>query len=607
MDQLQFFPTPHSLALRMIEMFKSKPWGGNARVLEPQAGDGALVRALIEKAHGREEDVMRELRQHWRPSPVRVDFIEMDFAKHATLKAIEGVQGDVIGLDFLTFSGSLAPFTHLVMNPPFRDGVHHLLKAWDGIFDGEIVCLLNAQTLRNPFSKERRMLLDIIQKHGRVEYVEGAFGQDDAQRKTDVEVAIVHLIKRANIEQDYLGNLFDGMDDDRMGATGIADLDIPSETQLAIPGDVIDRTVLAFKAAVRAMRESVVAELRARHCASLIGQTLAQRDAEEGQDKKPMQPMVKEVRDRLTQGYDGLKDRAWAEVLRSTEVISRLSSTGQKRLEASFESIKKLDFSKANVLSFLIGLIESQGEMNVQMALDCFDEITRYHSENCAFFMGWKSNDRHRTLGWRIKMTRFILPRFECSFGNSLYFEKLGRLRDFDKVFATLAGKDVRQTIGMADLFEGPRSGEVHQALHSSKRVSSDFFDIRWYPKRGTIHFFPRDPVLVDRLNRLVGRHRQWLPPQDDLVSDDFWLAYKEAEKIADEVEASVRSGVSSYRDPVHEIFSNDEDEAARAQAKVSDAVLQKLRARGIDPDKLIERQGAEIAQLTLSCSAQAA
>ncbi|WP_163120537.1 DUF4942 domain-containing protein, partial [Acinetobacter pittii] len=75
-----------------------------------------------------------------------------------------------------------------------------------------------------------------------------------------------------------------------------------------------------------------------------------------------------------------------------------------------------LDFSASNVYSFLIGLIDARGDMLVQMACEVFDEITRYHSENRVYYEGWKSNDRHRTAGWRIKHTRFILPHFKADY-----------------------------------------------------------------------------------------------------------------------------------------------------------------------------------------------
>ena len=60
------------------------------------------------------------------------------------------------------------------------------------------------------------------------------------------------------------------------------------------------------------------------------------------------------------------------------------------------------------------------------------------------------------------------------------------------------------------------------------------------YPGVGTIHFFPsKEKNLVDRLNRLVGKHRQWIPKQDDEVTKNFWQAYDKSEKL----DAELRKG----------------------------------------------------------------
>ncbi|WP_121333235.1 DUF4942 domain-containing protein, partial [Escherichia coli] len=136
----------------------------------------------------------------------------------------------------------------------------------------------------------------------------------------------------------------------------------------------------------------------ASYAARLVGQTLAQRNGEDKGD--PQGDLIQTIREGIAKGYDELKDRAWSEVLRSTEVSAKLSSKAQQRLEADFQRIKRLDFSASNVYSFLIGLIDARGDMLVQMACEVFDEITRYHSENRVYYEGWKSNDRHRTAGW---------------------------------------------------------------------------------------------------------------------------------------------------------------------------------------------------------------
>lgn len=65
-DALQFYPTPKALAERAWAKFKNKRF---SRVLEPSAGDGALIRGY--------EHWDREY--HYRPP---VDAIEIDLTKH---------------------------------------------------------------------------------------------------------------------------------------------------------------------------------------------------------------------------------------------------------------------------------------------------------------------------------------------------------------------------------------------------------------------------------------------------------------------------------------------------------------------------------------------
>jgi len=81
--------------------------------------------------------------------------------------------------------------------------------------------------------------------------------------------------------------------------------------------------------------------------------------------------------------------------------------------------------------------------MNMQMLLDCFDDITKYIPENRAYYRGWKSNlsikNRHSECKWR----RFIMPRITSYYSSSpsVTYESMKKLQDFDKVFAMLDGK----------------------------------------------------------------------------------------------------------------------------------------------------------------------
>lgn len=55
------------------------------------------------------------------------------------------------------------------MNPPFSNGEQHLLKALElQKSGGHIICLLNAETLNNPFTLARKELLRVLEEKNRL-------------------------------------------------------------------------------------------------------------------------------------------------------------------------------------------------------------------------------------------------------------------------------------------------------------------------------------------------------------------------------------------------------------------------------------------------------
>lgn len=561
----QFYPTPPALAARAWAKFRNREF---VRVLEPHAGHGDLA-----VAHPDYERYGRV------PS---IDCCEIDIGKHGVLR---GKGLNVVGFDFLQF-GNGSFYSHIICNPPFQDGAAHVLKAWDVLWDGEIVAILNAETVRNPFSRDRQRLADLIERFGEVEFVEGAFADAQAQRKTDVEVALVYLRKQADIQHDIIGDLLDDLRGDpetpeRLGA-GYA-----QPYEVALPNSVIENSVAAFDAAVRAMRDAVFGEARAGYYACLLGETMAVRNGEGPQTKPAVS--VGEVHTDMAERYEALKDRAWAGILRSTNVTARLSSAAQKRVESEFAQVKSLAFTVANVYGFLCGLAQAQGEVQSQMACDIFDLITKYHSENTVFYRGWKSNDKHRTCGMRIKTTRFVLPG-HSGHTHSLTWESTQLLADFDKVFAMLDGKR-EPMVGLVRTF-----ADHYGALRDGARMRSSYFDVRYYPGIGTIHFFPRDKALVDRLNRLVGRQHKWLPPEGTPMSDAFWLQYDSAEKLDKAVRAEVNkpSGRFSWDSPLCRVFQSDGKSQQMAAHAIDQALAAVHQRNGIGADWLIADTGNE-------------
>lgn len=557
-DDLQWYPTPLELGRRAWAKFQNRNF---VRVLEPSAGDGALI-----KAHPHWESG-----GYYRLPPI--DAIEMDLSKH---DAIRSCGAQVVGLDFMSF-GNGAMYSHCILNPPFRFGAQHVLKAWEILWDGELVAIINAETLRNPYSKERQMLWRLIHEHGEVEYIQDAFKGSDVVREADVVIALVYLKKEANLDADIFNELLDDLSVDGETGAGLAG-EYRQAYEVALPSSQIENRVATFNAAVRAMQAAVFSEAKAMHYAKLLGKTMAEHIDQKGAKAEQVET-VTYVKTQIAERYGKLKDAAWAGILRSSNVTSRLSSKAQSRIEKDFERIKKLDFTCQTIYGFLVGIVESQGQIQLDMACDVFDSISQHHTDNTSWYMGWKSNDKHRTCGRKIKLTRFVIPRNRC-WADSLDWDAMQRLRDFDKVFAMLDGKAAPE-VSLESLF----SNHLRE-LKNGARLSGSYFDVRYYPGVETIHFFPnKKKNLVDRLNRLVGKHRQWIPPQDKGVSENFWEAYDKSEKLDAEVrrETAKRRG-NFWNTPFHSMFCRDGEERERAEAKIVEAIASVLEANGINP-----------------------
>lgn len=562
-DNLQFYPTPLPLATKAWRLFKNRNF---VRVLEPSAGEGHLARVETQT-----EIDGRFYNNRTKP----VDCLEIDISKHETLRS-KGLS--VVGLNFLQFKQG-AIYSHIIMNPPFQSGVQHVLHAWNILYDGEIVAIINAETIKNPFSKERKFLVDLIDKHGSVEFLQDSFVE--SERTTEVEIALVYMRKESRVVEDIYGDILETLKKDNTEADELAG-DYREINAVVLPLNFVESRVSAFNAAVIAAKAWIFAEQRAVYYSSILGQTMEKIDGHFGLNR---QEALESITQKMHDSYGVLKNRAWTSILRSTSVTSKLSSAAQKRLEKNFEVIKHLEFNVSNIYGFLAGLSEQQGSIQIEMACDVFDIITRYYTDNTVFYMGWKSNDKHRTCGRSIKASRFILPN-NSYYSTSLDWDARQRLADIDKVFAMMEGKREPE-VSMDSLFENN-----FQRLKNGERLSSTYFDVRFYPGIKTIHFFPKDKKLVDRLNRLVGKQRAWIPHDDEKVNEAFWVQFKDAEKYDKEFRTELRGTHSSrFDDPLWGINSSDHHEHHIASARAVKALGTVLERRGINVDAILSKQ----------------
>ncbi len=233
-EDVGFYPTPPELVEKMLSGVK---WDLIETVLEPSAGKGNIVYGVLEGIYNSRQYHY----DHRTFMGIKVDCIEIDpnlrgileytfmgkkandeyydeVRKYRDMRyddktpEIKAAENEVcklhsiydsgavriVGGDFLNF------ITHkhydlIVMNPPFEFGAEHLLRAIQIQEDngGEIICLLNAETIRNPYSKIRKVLQKKLQKHeAEIAFLEKQFSR--AERETDVEIAMVkvHIPKK---------------------------------------------------------------------------------------------------------------------------------------------------------------------------------------------------------------------------------------------------------------------------------------------------------------------------------------------------------------------------------------------------------------------------
>lgn len=186
----EFFLTPVSL-LEKIEADFADMWEklpSEIAILEPSAGKGDIAEWFKKRAS--ESYYWRHDKRHLYFSKADIDCIEIEPDLRATLK---GKSFRVVHDDFLTYN-TAKRYDLIFMNPPFSNGDKHLLKAiaLQECYGGMVVCVLNAETIRNPFSNTRKALADQLEKYGaKIEFYENVFSAEDAERKTGTDIAVV--------------------------------------------------------------------------------------------------------------------------------------------------------------------------------------------------------------------------------------------------------------------------------------------------------------------------------------------------------------------------------------------------------------------------------
>lgn len=475
----EFYQTTPAMRQRMYDKIDGHP----RRVLDPEAGSGFLIEGLEEK---------------WRHHRYEAYAIEIDPNLQSILRG-KGIK--VLDSDFLQYQG-LDPWHLIVMNPPFSNGDEHLLKALDVLYSGQILCLLNAETIRNPYTKTRKQLLRALEELGaEIEFHQDAFLSPDAERKTSVEVALIDVRIKRNIEQDFFANVTDAVD---------IVVDVTEKHEISV-GFSIEELVAEYNQVVQAGVETIRAFFQNHH---KVGGYFTLVDTDERSvwhDRSGS--LTEKVEDAMAKFLVHVRRDFWRRTLSIKEVSKRLTEKKYKEFEEALSERTHADFTAANIRAFVLSVINSYEDTITEAVAEIFDRFSDRHSfhggvceKNIHYFNGWKTNSAFK-VGKRV-----IIP-VSGSMGEpftdyngrwSLDHRARRDLEDVDKVMNFFAGLGDNY-LSISDALEEAFAAGNNKAVHST------FFTLNAY-RKGTLHLTFKDEDILRKFNYVACAHKGFLP-----------------------------------------------------------------------------------------------
>lgn len=465
----------------------------DGRILEPSAGKGDLI-GYIKDLMGRRE-------------AYRIDAIEND-PRLSNILMSEGY--NVVWDDFLTYK-TFKEYDYIIMNPPFSNGVDHVLKALElaesQISYCEIYAILNKETINNAFSNKRQELLRKLDEYGaEIRYVKDAFV--NAERRTDVEVALitVKVEKKGAGKSIYDKIPFTNVDSSEKNDLTTALSTYVKHSEIQAKMNDIERLVLEYETACELAKKTYEAIRDKSSFFSYIGQV----------NKRPndtISPFAYVISQKFTasdlnEELDRLRRGYWSLILDTKEFKDMLTHEAVQELNKRLRIAEEMEINLPNIQMLLYAIGANRREMLVESVVSIFKKITKYHmnqySTNIHYYDGWKTNDAY-------KINKKIVYPVKWSFDPTWDFDE-----DFRKINMD-ARNFVNDLIKALQLIDTTVSSEF--TTISRQEFENDTLRFKMF-LNGNIHVWFKDLTLLSQLNYLCGSHFDWLPSEDEIKTN---------------------------------------------------------------------------------------
>lgn len=543
----EFYPTPPELAAEMLKGIKIT---SIKSVLDPSAGKGDLLLFfgyvhyfLNNDSHYYYQDTMVKLAKEKDDRVTYEDFayymmktkLIEDFKNapndkyfrydkyngtgsnlhssaielNPTLRdVLKGREFNIVGDDFLVYDGD-EHYDFIIMNPPFSNGDEHLLKAIDFAekTGSKIVCLLNAETIKNPYSNKRKLLAQKLKKYNaEFQYITDGFV--NAERETDVETVIVRLDVPSPFDKGK-SRIVDELED----------FQVEFETQNndsyeIVTNDYTKQAVLMYKREIEYGKRLIQEYLALKPYITRTFQNGDTPDYAKGSHLMLYTDGKHNTLD-FNEYVESVRYKYWYELLHEPAFMENLTSNLRSEYFEQIRELAKKDFSLSNIYSVKIDMLKRVATGIEEKIVSIFEKLSYEHSMGCEgnihYFSGWKSNSAF------IINKKVVVPYMNCwnSWkGNNGAFDYHNYCGGNLYEFIT----DVEKCLDFLDGGETDIHRDIehwlryYESTQETKNLHFKYFDINVY-KKGTVHIKFTNPDVLKKLNIYGCLHKGWLPP----------------------------------------------------------------------------------------------
>jgi len=489
-----FYPTPGHLIEKMLF---SLDFNRIKSILEPEAGKGDIIEKIKEK-----EGCMSD---RWSKFSFDIDCIEQDENLRHILK---GKGYRLVHNDFLTYD-TMKEYDLIIMNPPFSNGCKHLLKAlgMQKRNGGAVVCLLNAETLRNQCNNDRVMLARLLEEYGAdIEYIKNAF--TDAERKTDVEIVLIKVqlpeVKRQSFIFDGLKKTQEQREYKETESACLAENDLFNS--------IVNQYKLEVEAGIKLIKEyyAMSPYILSAFCKDektgeitqkggcILDLDLSTNDKGKYRNQLSINGYIREVRGKY-----------WNALFQNEKFIGQLTGNLRHDFYNRLEDLKDYDFSLYNIFELKIEMQKNVVSGVEDTIIALFDELSHKHywdkdnSSNIHYYNGWKTNK-----SWYINEKVIIPLSAWDTIWNQFSVNKytiVEKLQDVEKCFNYLDS-------GLTDAIDLKETLEFSQEYGETRNIMLKYFNITFY-KKGTCHITFTNPEILKKFNIFGSQKKGWLPP----------------------------------------------------------------------------------------------